>query len=324
MHEAPKRYILNDESLTRFENALEYLKNVEGHTASNEIEALLYKIQSSFKSAANSTLRTKILNIKKPTQKQTNKQKKNQKWFTRECCLRRRELKTICKGLSRVHNNPFLRGRFFKAKKAYKRTFKQAKRKQEQILLSNLESLEEKNPKGFWKVLKQIKGGDKKEVDTPSSEEFLHHYKNLLQSHSEPVNGEVKSCIPNFALENLNRPIDTEEIQEAINKLKNGKAPGIDNINSELIKAAKGTLLLEIKELFNKILDSAHYPEIWNHGLIYSIYKNGDTKDLVVWENSLVLFYTRELNINSNHMTYLLRNKVGFVKNTEPRTKYIF
>ena len=30
MHEAPKRYILNDESLTRFENALEYLKNVEG------------------------------------------------------------------------------------------------------------------------------------------------------------------------------------------------------------------------------------------------------------------------------------------------------
>ena len=64
-----------------------------------------------------------------------------------------------------------------------------------------------------------------------------------------------------------------------MNKLKNGKAPGIDNINSELIKAAKGTLLLEIKELFNKILDSAHYPEIWNHGLIYSIYKNGDTKD---------------------------------------------
>ena len=37
---------------------------------------------------------------------------------------------------------------------------------------------------------------------------------------------------------------------------------------------------MEIKELFNKILDSAHYPEIWNHDLIYSIYKNGDTKDL--------------------------------------------
>ena len=36
---------------------------------------------------------------------------------------------------------------------------------------------------------------------------------------------------------------------------------------------------MEIKELFNKILDSAQYPEIWNHGLIYSIYKIGDTED---------------------------------------------
>ena len=91
MHEAPKRYILNDESLTRFENAVERLKNVEGHSASNnEIEALLYQIQPSLKSAVNSTLRTGSLNIKKPTQKQTNKQKKNQKGFTRECLLRRR------------------------------------------------------------------------------------------------------------------------------------------------------------------------------------------------------------------------------------------
>ena len=248
--------------------------------------------------------------------------------------MRRRELKTICKGLSTAPNNPFLRGRFFTAKNAYKRTCKQAKRKQEQVLLSNLESLEEKNPKGFWKVLKQIKGGDTKEVDTPSSEEFFHHYKTLLQSHSEPDSGEVRSCIPNFALENLNCQIDTEEIQQAINKLKIGKAPGIDNINSEIIiKAAKDTLLLEIKELFNKISDSAHYPDIWDHGLIYSIYKNGNTKDpsnyrgitlTVVWESFLVLFYIRELKMSSNHMTYFLRNKVGYVKNTEPRAKYIF
>ena len=119
----------------------------------------------------------------------------NQKWFTRECSLRRRELKTICKGLSRAPNNPFLRGRFFTAKKVYKRTCKQAKRKQEQILMSNLESLEEKNPKEFWKALKQIKGGDKKEVDTPSSEEFFHHYKTLLQNHSETDNGEVSGVV---------------------------------------------------------------------------------------------------------------------------------
>ena len=58
----------------------------------------------------------------------------------------------------------------------------------------------------------KLKAAIKKEVDTPPSEEFLHHYKTLLQSHSEPDNGEVKSCIPNFAFENRIRQIVTEEI----------------------------------------------------------------------------------------------------------------
>ena len=38
-------------------------------------------------------------------------------------------------------------------------------------------------------------------------------------------------------------------------------------------------LLNEIKKPFNLVLDSGHYPESWNHGMIYAIYKSGPKHD---------------------------------------------
>ena len=46
-----------------------------------------------------------------------------------------------------------------------------------------------------------------------------------------------------------------------------------------MIKCSNNVLLSKITKLFNLILDSGHYPETWNHGLIYSIHKNGSKKD---------------------------------------------
>ena len=61
--------------------------------------------------------------------------------------------------------------------------------------------------------------------------------------------------------------------------LKTGKAPGLDNINAELIKNVKGPLLENFKILFNKILERGYYPVRWNQGIIHSIHKGGDPND---------------------------------------------
>ena len=42
-----------------------------------------------------------------------------------------------------------------------------------------------------------------------------------------------------------------------------------------MLKCSNYNLLKELKKLFNLVLDSGYYPENWNYGVIYTIYKLG-------------------------------------------------
>ncbi|GFS27019.1 endonuclease-reverse transcriptase [Elysia marginata] len=43
--------------------------------------------------------------------------------------------------------------------------------------------------------------------------------------------------------------------------MKNGKAPGLDNISTEMLKALGGFGIIKLTEIFNHIYDSGHLPE---------------------------------------------------------------
>ena len=53
------------------------------------------------------------------------------------------------------------------------------------------------------------------------------------------------------------------ETVTAIDLLKTGKAPGVDNILCELLKHGKEALKGPLTILFNKILISGKYPTLW-------------------------------------------------------------
>ena len=61
----------------------------------------------------------------------------------------------------------------------------------------------------------------------------------------------------------MNRPFTGEEVTEAIKVLKNNKAPGIDQIINEYMKATIGQMLPICVYLFNKILDTGEIPQEW-------------------------------------------------------------
>jgi len=66
------------------------------------------------------------------------------------------------------------------------------------------------------------------------------------------------------------------EVELAIEKLKNHKSPGTDQIPAELIKAVGRTICYEIRKLIISIWNKVDLPEEWKESIIVPIYKKGD------------------------------------------------
>ena len=69
------------------------------------------------------------------------------------------------------------------------------------------------------------------------------------------------------------------EVELAIEKLKNHKSPGIDQIPAELIKAGVRTIRFAIHKLIISIWNKEELPEEWKGSIIVPIHKKGDKTD---------------------------------------------
>ena len=73
-------------------------------------------------------------------------------------------------------------------------------------------------------------------------------------------------------------PILKSEVIHAIQSLKNGKSPGIDNVPSELLKGGGEALHDIITKLCQKVWSTNQWPDLWSTSLIIPIPKKGDLK----------------------------------------------
>jgi hypothetical protein len=71
-------------------------------------------------------------------------------------------------------------------------------------------------------------------------------------------------------------PPTYNEVNDIIQKLRNNKAPGPDNIISELIKGGGQKLKHRIYMLILKIWEKDELPADWENSIICPIYKKGD------------------------------------------------
>ena len=104
----------------------------------------------------------------------------NKKWFDKSFHLLKNELRNLGSLLSRFPDNNFLRHKFFSTKKEYKRLVKRLKRNFKYEMLSKIQSMEEYNPKEFWKLVKSIKSNNSNDIEDEISPVVWHDYfKNL-------------------------------------------------------------------------------------------------------------------------------------------------
>jgi hypothetical protein len=75
----------------------------------------------------------------------------------------------------------------------------------------------------------------------------------------------------------LNALFTVKEIDQAITKMKNNKAAGIDGMKPEFLKIGKDILASVLTIVFNKLFLGGIYPKEWSKGIIVPCFKSGDS-----------------------------------------------
>ena len=214
-------------------------------------------------------------------------------WWTDECqqviSKRNRFLK-----IWRHSKTGETKDQFKLAKSEAKKVIKNAKREDWKKFTSTLNC---KSKASYtWKKLKQIAKGpqsttptlktqyktatsDKEKADMLADQYFkVSSNDNLttddLQRRCQlERDGETRYPLHESDPHQLNNEISTMEILLSIRHKSKGTAPGPDHITYEMIKKCHPNLKSEITKLFNKLLQTGHFPSQWKKAVVVPILK---------------------------------------------------
>ncbi|VDI37427.1 Hypothetical predicted protein, partial [Mytilus galloprovincialis] len=134
-----------------------------------------------------------------------------------------------------------------------------------------LSSMRKKNPKYFYRKFRKRKKAIQSNIKL---NDFVTHFKNLV-SKEEIDDGPEEDVNNEVIYEELDRPFTEQEIDVCVKKLKTEKATGYDNLLNEFLKECKLALLPLLCKLFNVILITGWFPEIWVKSVLVPLFKKG-------------------------------------------------
>ena len=70
----------------------------------------------------------------------------------------------------------------------------------------------------------------------------------------------------------MSRPIEPQEVREAVRQLKSGKAHGCDGILTHMLKLPGDTAVKFLTKLFNAVYDKGVCPEEWPKAIIIPLF----------------------------------------------------
>ncbi|XP_075979935.1 uncharacterized protein LOC142979060 [Anticarsia gemmatalis] len=210
------------------------------------------------------------------------KRKKRKKWWSEDCekvVEERRKYKLLSEQDLRWEEN------YREIKTRARRVIRGAKRDYLNNMVQDMETLIRANAsRKFYQEVRTFKKGYQPRTQvmednngnlTTSSEEIKTLWRNYFQTllNCPPLESPLSRTIPDN-LEEM-EPLTFTEVREAIMRLKNNKAPGIDGIPAEVWKNGGGAIQTKIYELLLKIWEVEQQPGQWNVGVICPIHKKG-------------------------------------------------
>ena len=211
---------------------------------------------------------------KKKVQKQT--------WYDDTCQRLAAQLRYTSKLLTKSPTNPYIKGNWFKIKKEYKKTIRIRKREWIKGMIQQMESIESKDPKEYWKLVNEIR--KKKRSDTHfDPTKFVTYFEKLYAAPVDPkrdiatyVEKQLQNVDKCNQFQNKVPDFTIDELKLAIKALKNNKAAGLDRIPADMIKASSDKLLHIILKCMNKIKNVYKSPRSWSKGITSLLHKEGD------------------------------------------------
>ena len=239
------------------------------------------------------------------------RRRKNQEWISEESWKRveeRRSLKNKIDGTKSERVKDKLRVLYSEKDKEVKRNMRKDKRQWLDRLATEAETAANQgNMKGVYDITKQLcnerpksigmvksKNGNILTKDSDIKKRWKEHFDEILNrpDPSEPA------LIDTDNIEELN--IDTgpptiQEIKLALREMKSGKAPGIDNITTEILKADIETTVREMHKLIGEIWVAEEIPQDWKRGVIIKLAKKGDLTNCGNWRGITLIVTTAKI-----------------------------
>ena len=214
-------------------------------------------------------------------------------WFDNDCKQEKKLLNKARKMYQFALKNDLngkkesLRNSYFSQRGKYHRTIKSKRKIYNEKRKEKLWNLKSCSPKEFWRTLGSSNKSNNMDFDKTTLFEYFSNLLNTRESHTVVSEHEVSEeefqtdeNLSRLINDTLNCKITLDEVKTMIDKLKTGKASGIDLITAELLKGLNELFLTVFTQLFNKIDDSGDFPEEWAVRIIVLMFKGGDKSNL--------------------------------------------
>ena len=117
---------------------------------------------------------------------------------------------------------------------------------------------------------------DREEILIRVHEFYSDLYKDISGTHSLLILDDGLECTNDDKFPEITQ----DEVEFSLRNFKNGKSPGEDGIQSELLKLGGEEIHKVLAKLYNECLKQRKIPATWNNATMILIFKKGDKNDI--------------------------------------------
>ena len=235
--------------------------------------------------------------------KEGGKREETKKWFDKECEVKKREARKALIEMNKINvkrrreDHIRAKNRYLDKRIEYQKMIRDKRKKYKNEMQEKLIN-NRHDAKAFWGEIRQI-SYKRQKLANITIDTWEEHFTRVFnpdgeiaeeeregegrgvrrERHMEGEGEEGGRREERVEVEELDEEITQEEIEGGINRLKHGKAGGIDEASAELLQLSKNKIVGFLHKLFNQMFSTGMFPLKWAKAIVVPLYKKGEVTE---------------------------------------------